>query len=162
MGLFSKETPASADRISETPKRTVQSASRPETSTVIARGTSIEGLLQGGQDLRIDGELSGEIRSSAEVRVGASGNIKAQIRARSIQVAGRVEGNLTADERIELMASAVVVGNLLAPKILIKEGANLQGSVDMSAPGSKEKTGGKSRQKDTSPASKKNAGKAAG
>ena len=134
MGLFSKETQAIVDRSPETPRKSGETAPADVSTTIIARGTTLEGLLKGSPDLRVEGEVSGEIRSSSRVVVGSSGRVKALIRARTIQVAGRVEGDLTADERIELASSAAVVGNLLAPRILIKEGANLQGSVEMSSP----------------------------
>jgi len=134
MGIFSKETPKNVDRIPEAPRKTGDVAPVAASTTIIARGTQVDGIVKGKLDLRIEGEVSGEIRNSAQVVVGPSGRVKCLIRARSVKVAGRVEGDLTADERIELAPSAVVIGNLLAPKILIKEGANLQGSVDMSAP----------------------------
>ncbi len=135
MGLFSKETQTTVDPVRETTKRTpATTPSAASSATIIARGSHFEGVVRGSQDLRVEGEVSGEIECSAQVVVGSAGRVKAMIRARSIQVAGRVEGDLTADERIELAPSAAVIGNLLAPRILIKEGASLQGSVEMSAP----------------------------
>ena len=51
--------------------------------------------------------------------------------ASSVMVEGRLTGDVSADDRVELIASAVVDGNLKAPKIIVAEGAKFRGSVDM-------------------------------
>ena len=60
--------------------------------------------------------------------------MKGDIHGRSVVVSGRVQGQIHADERAELAASASVQGNVNAPKVVIAEGAQLQGNVAMSAP----------------------------
>jgi cytoskeletal protein CcmA (bactofilin family) len=70
------------------------------------------------------------------VTVGGTGDIKGDVLARSVVVAGKVEGQILAQERAELLASAEVKGSVQAPKVVIAEGAKLQGSVAMSVPSS--------------------------
>ena len=65
--------------------------------------------------------------------VAASGEVRGDVHARSVIVGGRVYGQIRAEERAELLASASVEGNVQAPKVVIAEGAQLQGSVAMSA-----------------------------
>lgn len=136
MGLFSKEAQTPLNPAPAAQRKSVESKPHPASPsmTQIAMGSFFEGLLKGSPNVMIDGQLAGEIKTSGTVKIGSSGKVKASVRARTILVAGGVEGDLTADERIELEASARVAGNLLAPRILIKDGASLQGSVEMSAP----------------------------
>jgi cytoskeletal protein CcmA (bactofilin family) len=63
--------------------------------------------------------------------IGATGNVDGDVFARSVVVAGRIEGQIVAQERAELLASAEVKGSVQAPKVVIAEGARLEGSVAM-------------------------------
>ena len=65
--------------------------------------------------------------------VAPSGEVRGDLHARSVIVGGKVFGQIRAEERAELLASASVEGNVHAPKVVIAEGAQLQGSVAMSA-----------------------------
>jgi cytoskeletal protein CcmA (bactofilin family) len=56
------------------------------------------------------------------------------VTAGAVVVAGRIEGQIVARQRAELLASATVTGSVQAPKVVIAEGAQLQGSVTMSSP----------------------------
>ena len=68
------------------------------------------------------------------VTVAASGEVRGDLEARAVIVAGRVHGQIRAADRAELLATAAVEGNVSAPKVVIAEGAQLQGSVAMAAP----------------------------
>jgi cytoskeletal protein CcmA (bactofilin family) len=60
--------------------------------------------------------------------------VRGDVTAAAVVVAGRVEGQIVARQRAELLASAAVNGSVHAPKVIIAEGAQLHGSVAMSAP----------------------------
>lgn len=64
--------------------------------------------------------------------IGGTGDVLGDVLARSVVVAGKVEGHIRALERAELLPSAAVTGSVQAPKVVIAEGAQLQGSVAMS------------------------------
>jgi len=121
-------------------------------ATTIAKGCTIEGSISASGDILIHGAFEGEIRGAARLVIAESGKVKAQLRAMSIVVAGSVQGDVFAEDKIELKPSANLAGNITAPKILIQEGATFEGQVFMKNPGTdaSASTGGKGH-KDTRP-----------
>lgn len=103
-------------------------------TTMVAEGSRVSGEIGGSSDVRIEGQFEGIISISGIAFISKSGHARANIRAASVAVSGRVDGDVSADQMIELQPTAVVDGNLLAPKILIREGAALQGRVEMASP----------------------------
>lgn len=118
-------------------------AAPPELATVIGTKARFVGEITGDEDIVIHGRFEGNIQVSRRVTVAASGEVKGDICGRSVVVGGRVHGQIRADERAELLASASVQGNVNAPKVVIAEGAQLQGNVVMSAADSPEAPGQK-------------------
>jgi cytoskeletal protein CcmA (bactofilin family) len=102
--------------------------------TVIAAAGRVAGEVCGAGDVRVDGIVDGVIDCEGRVVVSEGGRVTASVRGVSITVAGTVEGNINAEERIQLDPTARVVGDLVAPRILIQDGATLQGAVEMKAP----------------------------
>lgn len=103
-------------------------------TTVLGAGARFVGDLSGDEDIVVNGRFEGKIRVEKSVTVGAGGDLEGDIAARSVVVGGRVRGQITAGEKAELLESAVVEGSVQAPKIVIAEGAQLEGNVAM--PGS--------------------------
>lgn len=97
----------------------------------IDQGSEFEGKLSFRDTVRIDGTFSGEISSENTLIVGESGKIHANIRSVSVMVSGLVEGDIQASNQILLHKSAVVNGDLVAPTIVMEEGAQLNGTVRM-------------------------------
>ncbi len=108
--------------------------------TTIAPACAINGDLQSSGDISVEGQVSGSIDSSAHLFIAESGRVKAKLHGRNVTVAGNVTGDITADERIELDPSAAVNGNIIAPRILIKDGATFEGQVFMKSPSKVEKS----------------------
>jgi len=107
----------------------------------IGQSIVFKGELTGDEDLEIDGQVEGTVHlTNNELTVGANGHLKAEVNAKSIVVIGRVKGNLTATERIEIQATGVVEGDIRAPRLLIQEGAVLNGGIDMTKEGSASST----------------------
>lgn len=132
MGIFGRDdNPAPPT----TPTESRASNSNPPIAagdrTIVARPTTIEGKIVGASEVLIDGTVKGSIMCDALVRIAEKGSITADVHARSIQVAGVVKGDLTADERIVLEDTARVIGNLTAPRVLIQDGASFKGRVKM-------------------------------
>jgi cytoskeletal protein CcmA (bactofilin family) len=98
----------------------------------IGQSIVFKGELSGDEDLEIDGQVEGSVKlTNNELTVGANGNLKADVTAKSVVVVGRVHGNLTATERIEIQATGIVDGDIRAPRLVIQEGAVLNGGIDM-------------------------------
>ena len=70
--------------------------------------------------------------------IGRSGHASANINAREIIVLGKVRGNVTASDRVDIRAEGAVIGDLSAPRISIEDGAFFKGSIDIRRPGSKQ------------------------
>lgn len=107
---------------------------RSNDAAVIGRSIQINGDLRGGEDLRIEGDVSGtvELRNSA-LTIGKEGKVKADVYARSIAVDGEIKGDLYAAELVSVHVNAKVQGNIIAPKVSIEEGAHFKGSIEMDA-----------------------------
>jgi cytoskeletal protein CcmA (bactofilin family) len=98
----------------------------------IGKSITIKGDLTGNEDLVIDGNIEGRIDlPNNQLTIGPEGRIKADIHAKSAVVVGHVSGNVSATERIEVQASGVVDGDVRAPRLVVQEGAVLNGAVEM-------------------------------
>lgn len=98
----------------------------------IGKSLVIKGELSGSEDLYIDGQVEGSVDlRTHSVTVGPNGNVKAGINAKAIVVQGRVDGSLSASDRLDLRKSAVVTGDVTTQRISIEEGAFLKGKVDI-------------------------------
>lgn len=111
-------------------------AQRPAAHATDARayldsGSKISGKLYFDAPARIDGHVEGEISAKESLTIGESAVITAQIRASSVVVAGKVSGDITATNRIEIRPSAKVLGNLTSPTLVIQEGAFFEGTCAM-------------------------------
>ena len=104
-------------------------------STTVGPGARFVGDLSGEEDVTVAGRLEGKIRVAEDVKVVVGGEVEGEIEARSVFVGGTVKGQIVASERAELASSAVVEGSVQSPKIIIAEGAQLEGNVAMTASG---------------------------
>jgi cytoskeletal protein CcmA (bactofilin family) len=103
-------------------------------TTVLGSGARFVGDLSGDEDIVVNGRFEGRIRvDRSMVTVGTGGELDGDIAARSVVVGGKVRGQITANEKAELLESAVVEGSVQAPKVVIAEGAQLEGNVAMSS-----------------------------
>ncbi len=128
MAIFGK-----ADGASGSPAPPERAAAPPPAATVIGPNARVVGEISGDEDVVIHGQFEGNIDIPRRVTVALPGQMKGDIHARTVVVGGRVNGQIRADERAELLASATVQGNVNAPKVVIAEGARLQGNVAMTA-----------------------------
>lgn len=128
MALFSSKDQA-ASTIPSRPLEKGEAAA--SGSSFIGRNVVFEGTLSGDENVIIEGTVKGKIAVKADVRIGPNARIEAEVHAKNVAIEGRVNGNVSADNRVELVASANVDGNLKAPKIVVSEGAQFRGNVDM-------------------------------
>ena len=98
----------------------------------IGPSVHIKGTLSGREDLTVDGKVEGKITLKDHVlTIGANGQIEASLQAKSVIVHGKVIGDVTADNRVEIASSGTVHGDVRAPRVAIADGAMFRGSVDM-------------------------------
>jgi cytoskeletal protein CcmA (bactofilin family) len=99
--------------------------------TYVGAKVRLQGDLTGDEDVVFDGRVEGRVNVARTFRVGPEGQVHAEVTARVVVIGGRVVGNVVASDRVELLPTGVLEGNIRAPKIVIAEGAQFRGSVDM-------------------------------
>jgi cytoskeletal protein CcmA (bactofilin family) len=99
--------------------------------TLIGRHTEIQGCLKLQESVRIDGKVVGSIEApndaSISVVIGPTGEVLGDVLASRIIVAGQVSGNIHAFDRVEVMASALVQGDIRYASLAVEHGAKLLG-----------------------------------
>lgn len=101
----------------------------------IGKSIVVVGEVTGEEDLLIDGRVEGRVElPDHRLTIGPNGFAEGELRAKEIIVMGRVDGDLQAIERISIEDAAHVEGDLTAPRLLIKEGAVLNGRMSMASP----------------------------
>ena len=113
---------------------------RPVTTTTadqatIGKSLVIKGEVTGSESLYIDGRVEGSINLSGNrVTVGRNGVVAANINAREIVVLGKVRGNLTASDRVDIRSDGSLTGDVIAARISIEDGAFFKGGIDIRKP----------------------------
>lgn len=128
-------TPAPVEPVA-VPSR-VAAASTADQAT-IGKSLVIKGEVTGSESLYIDGRVEGSINLSGNrVTVGRNGVVAANINAREIVVLGKVRGNLTASDRVDIRSDGSLTGDVVAARISIEDGAFFKGGIDIRKAGQK-------------------------
>ena len=99
---------------------------------VVGAGLLIKGQISGNDDLLVDGHVEGSVQlGDRMLTVGSTGKITADVVAREVVVYGTVKGNVAAGDRIEIKKNGSVVGDLTTARIVIEDGANIKGSIEI-------------------------------
>jgi len=114
-------------------------APRPATATTttadqatIGKSLVIKGEVTGSESLYIDGRVEGSISLAGNrVTIGRNGVVAANINAREIVVLGKVRGNLTASDRVDIRSDGSLTGDVVAARISIEDGAYFKGGIDI-------------------------------
>jgi cytoskeletal protein CcmA (bactofilin family) len=92
----------------------------------------VKGDIIGTEDLLIDGSVEGLIQlDERKLTVGTTAKLTADINARDVVVYGSVKGNVRAKGRIEIKKDGSIVGNLTTAQIMIEDGADFKGSIEI-------------------------------
>ena len=108
-------------------------SSTPSGSTArLGASLHVKGEISGNEDLHVDGSVEGLIQlEDRKLTVGASAKLTADVVAREVIIYGNVKGNLAARDRIEIKNEGSMVGDLSTARIIIEDGANLKGSIEI-------------------------------
>lgn len=101
-------------------------------NSYIGEGTVFSGDLNLQGVLRIDGDFTGNINSDGKVLIGSSGRSKCSIHARRVVIGGAFRGDIYASEKITILESGVVIGNLYAPRLEVAKGVVLEATCTIS------------------------------
>ena len=100
-------------------------------TTLIGAGTTVKGDISSNSDLRIDGNIIGNVSSTAKIVVGASGNVEGDISGNQADIVGKVSGNIKTKDLLQLRGDCVVNGNVNAGKLQIEPTAVFNGQCHM-------------------------------
>jgi cytoskeletal protein CcmA (bactofilin family) len=111
----------------------------PELVGHLYKGSRVSGQLMFQGAARIDGNVEGEIQCHGTLTIGDGADVRARISSQVVIIRGKVEGNVTAKEKVELVAPGRVVGNISAPRLTVTEGVVFDGDCSMGV--AKQKSG---------------------
>jgi len=103
--------------------------------TIIGPGTSITGEIHSKGTVRVEGAVAGRVQSDDAIVIQETGRVKAELVGAQIVISGRVEGNVIAQERLEVTAGGQIVGDITAPRVAIADGVLFEGKCIMRPPG---------------------------
>jgi len=114
-------------------EKTTSSSERQISSsaTLISAGTVLKGDIISETDLRIDGTIKGNIRCSSKIIIGSTGFVEGNIEGAQADITGKVQGNITVKEILQLRGESNVIGNLSATKLQIDPTATFNGQCQM-------------------------------
>ena len=101
--------------------------SSPEFATVIGPDASFKGDLRFESAAKVLGRFEGSITSKGKVHIANGSDCKATIAAKEVAVEGRIEGNVEAGDRIEIKPTGIVMGDIVAARMVMAEGASING-----------------------------------
>jgi cytoskeletal protein CcmA (bactofilin family) len=102
------------------------------TTTLIAKRTRVGGLIETEGDVVVEGRVEGTIRAGGCVTIGVSGVAVSDVEAGRAMVLGILIGNVTAYERIDVAASARIIGDVRAPAVVVASAGLVEGVIEES------------------------------
>jgi cytoskeletal protein CcmA (bactofilin family) len=132
MAMFSTRRPEATEPAS--PEQSNRAPGSARSGGLLSRGVSIIGSVKFSEQLLIDGEVKGDIKSTGTLTIGEHASIHGEVRSKSVTVQGTVEGNIFATERCELQAGCTLRGDIEAPRLVVDENATFLGSAKVGTP----------------------------
>jgi len=120
------------------PPRPQQTGGSAEQQATIGKGLFIKGEISGSESLFVDGKIEGSINLPGNrVTVGRNGQVAANITAREVVILGKIRGNVSATDRVDIRAEGALNGDVAAARISIEDGAFFKGGIDIKKPDAK-------------------------
>jgi len=102
-----------------------------DVNTLVGRGSHFEGKMTFEGVVRIDGSFAGEIVSDDTLIIGEGAEVRAELDVATIVIYGVVYGNIRASNCVELHAPGHLIGNIVAPQLIVERGALFDGNCRM-------------------------------
>jgi len=116
-----------------TKERNQQAEQGSENFTLLGKGTDFKGVVNFDGTVRVDGRVEGEIHTTGTLIVGEHAVIEGIVCAGVLMNSGKINGTITAIEKIQILKPGVLVGDIRTPLIAIEEGSRFHGMCDMGA-----------------------------
>ncbi len=112
-------------------KNTPFEGSKSEEITIISHGVKIEGKITSSGNIRVDGEIQGDIISQSNVTIGEQGQVNGKINANVIMLGGNVSGSISAKEKLVLESKGNLNGDIFTKILVVEAGAKFDGKSKM-------------------------------
>lgn len=121
--------------VSETPAQPEgfgQNRVKEHRRSVLSPSIAVKGDISGTEDLVLEGKMEGTISlPKNEILIGPDGQVKADLTALKVSIEGHVTGDIRGSERVVIKHSGKVEGNIVAPRVVLEDGCQFKGSVEM-------------------------------
>jgi cytoskeletal protein CcmA (bactofilin family) len=97
-------------------------------NSIIGEGTRFNGEFDLNGLLRVDGDFCGTVRTKGKVLIGKNGRAECTIYAGTVVVGGIVRGNIFADEKVVILSTGIMLGNVTSPRFIVEEGVIFNGN----------------------------------
>lgn len=131
-------------------KNTSYEGPKSDETTIISHGVKIEGKVSSSGNIRVEGEIQGDITSQGKVIVGENGKVNGQISGEDITIGGKVSGTVRAKEKLVLDSKGNLKGDIFTKILLVEAGAKFDGKSNMGDSGSNWESKETLKQTDTS------------
>ena len=123
--------PAEAPFQQQASNRPAQAPAAPQAKeSVIASDLTIEDKISGSGHVRIAGKFKGDVNVEGDLTIDGGARLNGGVRAKRVNVAGELEGNIDSAERVELQPSAVLIGDVKAGTLIVASGSRIRGNVE--------------------------------
>lgn len=102
-----------------------------EISAFLGKGTEFKGVLSFSGTIRVDGKVEGEIVSKDTLIAGDEASLQGEIAIGTLISSGKIAGNITASQKVHILAPGVIQGNIITPTLIIEEGVLFDGNCEM-------------------------------
>jgi cytoskeletal protein CcmA (bactofilin family) len=108
-------------------------AEHAEITAFLGKGTEFKGVLSFEGTIRVDGKVEGEVISKDTLIGGDEAHLQGDVSVGTLILSGKAVGNISASQRVHLLAPAVIEGNIRTPKLIIEEGVTFDGKCEMAS-----------------------------
>lgn len=103
----------------------------PNSSSIIGKGTSVEGNVETVGNIRIEGNVKGNVTCKSKIALGHSSYVEGIVAAQNAEIAGEIQGSIEVSELLILRPTAVIHGDIITNKLVVESGAAFNGSCRM-------------------------------
>ncbi len=127
---FGSPAPASTPAAAPSPTPSTRSAGSEGKESVIASDLTIEGKIEGSGHVRLAGKFKGDVNVQGDLTIEVGAKLNGGVKARKVIIAGELEGNIDAAERVELLDSGAMIGDIKAGSVTVAPGSKMRGQVE--------------------------------
>lgn len=107
------------------------SSEHAEITAFLGKGTAFKGVLSFEGTIRVDGRVEGEVLSKDTLIAGDEAHLEGEISVGTIISSGKIVGNVSASQKVHILAPGVIEGNIKTPNLIIEEGVTFDGKCEM-------------------------------